>query len=582
MCPQSARVWEYGSVPVALALVLLLTLAPWPAPAASETETVTLLVEDDESSLASGRAGDSSFGWRRVEVAVTAGVEQAIAQLETETGSRVVEEQSYELFAPQDEPLFGDQWHLENTGQNGATPDADIDAVLAWSTAARGEGVVVAVVDSGVDPIHLEFFGRLHPDGYDFVDMDNDPSPANTNQEEMHGTAVAGVIAAPENGIGITGVAPAARILAIRSCEEGSCSNFDVAYGIIYAVDEGADIINLSLGRVTPEDPVMEDAIAYARSRDVLVVTAAGNQTIDLDDLAPGEQLVPGGLPYSNILNVAASSDRDFLSGFSNYGPNTVDIAAPGEDIWTTGADGDQFGYWLGTSFSAPIVAGVAALLLSADPGIGHQEIIARITGFVDLPSGVAGATASGRVNAGRTLTRRFVDTASSVFVNAIDWLAAEAITEGCNPPQNHRFCPGDSVTRGQMAVFLSRAFDLPAPGTDHFSDDNGTFYEGAANRLFEAGLTVGCGGSRYCGEDDISRGEMAAMLARALSLPPTGTDHFDDDNGSTFENAINKVAEAGITVGCNPPANNNYCPTSVVNRGQMSAFIKRSVELNG
>jgi hypothetical protein len=74
----------------------------------------------------------------------------------------------------------------------------------------------------------------------------------------------------------------------------------------------------------------------------------------------------------------------------------------------------------------------------------------------------------------------------------------------------------------------------------------------------------------------------MAAMLARALSLPPTGSDHFDDDNGSTFENAINKVADAGITVGCNPPANNNYCPTSVVNRGQMSAFIKRSVDLNG
>jgi len=569
-------------VPLALSLLLILALAPtWPASAAEATETVTLLVKDDQATLAaSGRAGDS-FGWRRVEVPVTAGVDQAIAELEAETGSRVVEEQSYELFAPQDEPEFELQWHLENAGQTGGVSDADIDAVTAWDV-AQGAGVVVAVVDSGVDDDHPELAGRLHPMGYDFVDLDNDPSPADNSEFEMHGTAVAGVIAAEENDIGITGVAPEARILAIRSCEDRTCSNFDVAIGIHYAVDEGADIINLSLGRVTSEDPVMEEAIAYARSGDVLVVTAAGNSSLDLDDLAPGEQLVPGGLPYSNILNVASSNDRDALSDFSNYGPNTVDIVAPGEEILTTGYGVFLTRTWLGTSFSAPIVAGVAALLLSADPGIGHQEITARITGFVDRPSGVAGATASGRVNAGRVLTRRFVDTASSVFVNAIDWLAAEAITEGCNPPQNHRFCAGDTVTRGQMAVFLARAFDLPAPGTDHFSDDNGTFYEGAANRLFEAGLTVGCGESRYCGEDDISRGEMAAMLARALSLPPTGSDHFDDDNASTFENAINKVADAGITVGCNPPSNNNYCPTSLVNRGQMSAFIKRSVDLTG
>ena len=569
-------------MPLALSLLLIVALAPtWPARAAEATETVTLLVEDDQAALASGRAGDSSFGWRKVEVPVTAGIEQAIAELETATGSRVVAEQRYELFAPQDEPAFGEQWHLENTGQTGGVSDSDIDAVTAWGV-ARGAGVLVAVVDSGVDDDHPELAGQLHPGGRDVVDLDNDPSPADASEEEMHGTAVAGVIAAAEDDNGITGVAPEATILAIRSCEDGSCSNFDVAFGVHYAVDQGADIINLSLGRVTPEDPVMEEAMEYARSHDVLVVTAAGNQSLDLDDLDPGQQLVPGGLPYSNILNVAASNDRDALSGFSNYGPNTVDIVAPGEDILTTGDGGLPLDYWQGTSFSAPIVAGVAALLLSADPGIGHQEIVARITGFVDRPSGVAGATASGRVNAGRALTRRFVDTAASVFVNAIDWLAAEAITEGCNPPQNHRFCPSDTVTRGQMAVFLARAFDLPAPGTDHFSDDNGTFYEGAANRLFEAGLTVGCGGSRYCGEDDISRGEMAAMLARALSLPPTGSDHFDDDNASTFENAINKVADAGITVGCNPPFNNNYCPADVVNRGQMSAFIKRSVELTG
>jgi hypothetical protein len=130
--------------------------------------------------------------------------------------------------------------------------------------------------------------------------------------------------------------------------------------------------------------------------------------------------------------------------------------------------------------------------------------------------------------------------------------------------------------------VFLSRAFGLPETGNDYFTDDTGTFYEAAANRLRAAGLTVGCGSGRYCGNNQIGRDEMAAMLARALGLPPAASDSFNDDNGSVFENAINKIAAAGITQGCNPPANDRFCPTNRVTRGEMAAFIKRSVELSG
>ncbi len=147
--------------------------------------------------------------------------------------------------------------------------------------------------------------------------------------------------------------------------------------------------------------------------------------------------------------------------------------------------------------------------------------------------------------------------------MNAIAWLAGANITEGCNPPQNHRFCPTAPVTRGEMAVFLSRGFGLPPTGTDFFNDDTGLFYEGAANRLRAAGLTVGCGSGRYCGEDDISRGEMAAMLARALRLPATGSDRFVDDEGSVFENAINKIAVAGITSRLQSPVQQPVLPDS-------------------
>jgi hypothetical protein len=122
----------------------------------------------------------------------------------------------------------------------------------------------------------------------------------------------------------------------------------------------------------------------------------------------------------------------------------------------------------------------------------------------------------------------------------------------------------------------------IPQTGTDYFDDDDGQFYEGAANRLRAAGLTVGCGIRRYCGEDRIGRDQMAAMLSRALSLPISGIDYFDDDDGSIFEGAINRIAQGGLTVGCNPPTNTHYCPENDVSRGEMAAFIKRAVDLLG
>ncbi len=194
-----------------------------------------------------------------------------------------------------------------------------------------------------------------------------------------------------------------------------------------------------------------------------------------------------------------------------------------------------------------------------------------------------AGAQTSDDSSQGQTIeVQAFNDTAGSVFRNAIDQLAARGITQGCNPPANTRFCPNDPVTRGEMAIFLARAFALPAGQSDYFNDDNGTFYEVAANKLFEAGLTVGCGNRRYCGNAPIDRGEMAAFLARALQLPATNLNKFVDDNGSVFQNAINKIAAAGITQGCNPPTNNRFCPNDSVTRGQMAAFIIRALPGGG
>jgi hypothetical protein len=173
-------------------------------------------------------------------------------------------------------------------------------------------------------------------------------------------------------------------------------------------------------------------------------------------------------------------------------------------------------------------------------------------------------------------------DVAGSVFVADILWLAEEGITLGCNPPDNDEFCPDDFVTRGQMAAFLVRFLDLTDDGGGNmFVDDDGSIFEDVIAKLAAAGITLGCNppmNDEYCPHDNVTRGQMAAFLVRALGLTDDGGGNkFVDDDDSVFEDAIAKLAAADITRGCNPPANDMFCPDDPVTRGQMAAFIRRA-----
>jgi glucose/arabinose dehydrogenase len=170
-----------------------------------------------------------------------------------------------------------------------------------------------------------------------------------------------------------------------------------------------------------------------------------------------------------------------------------------------------------------------------------------------------------------RVIAPEFSDIATSSYIDHIHWLFYAGITGGCG---GTRFCPTDAVTRGQMASFLARVLDLPAATTDHFDDDDGKTHEADINRLAEAGITGGCGERRFCATRVVTRAQMAAFIARARSLPPATTDHFDDDDGTTHEADINRLAEAGITGGC---AVRRYCPTAAVTREQMATFLRRA-----
>jgi hypothetical protein len=176
-----------------------------------------------------------------------------------------------------------------------------------------------------------------------------------------------------------------------------------------------------------------------------------------------------------------------------------------------------------------------------------------------------------------------FCDDDGSVFETSIERIAGTGITEGCNPPVNNLFCPDARVTRGAMAAFLARALNLSGQSNIEFTDDDGSVFEAAIEGIAAAGITEGCNppaNTRFCPDDYVTRGQMAAFLARALILAPTNSVDFSDDDDSVFESSIERIAAAGITEGCNPPSNTRFCPDDYVTRGQMAAFLARALDL--
>ena len=175
-----------------------------------------------------------------------------------------------------------------------------------------------------------------------------------------------------------------------------------------------------------------------------------------------------------------------------------------------------------------------------------------------------------------------FFDDNGSVHEGDIEGLAAADVTRGCDERQI-MFCPERVVTRGEMAAFLTRSLKLPTTGVDHFTDDGASIFEGSINSVAEAGITNGCNppdNTAYCPLSPVTREQMASFLVRALDLPPAeGEPQFLDTSVSVHRGNIEALAEAGITKGCNPPDNTEFCPTSRVTREQMASFLVRSID---
>jgi SpoIID/LytB domain protein len=171
------------------------------------------------------------------------------------------------------------------------------------------------------------------------------------------------------------------------------------------------------------------------------------------------------------------------------------------------------------------------------------------------------------------SVSPRFDDVAvTDLFAGEVLGLVESGITSGCTAAS---FCPGESVTRGQMAAFLVRALDLPLVSGDSFSDDDGSFFEADIEALSAAGITTGCTGTDFCPDGTVTRAEMAAFLVRGFGLAGATGDSFSDDDGSFFEADIEALVSNGVTSGC---ASTNYCPEAPVTREQMAAFLIRAL----
>jgi len=329
--------------------------------------------------------------------------------------------------------LFAQQWGLHNTGQShetadfglGAgvdttgTPDADVDAPEAWDALTVHASVTVAVIDTGVDIGHPDLAPNVVP-GKDFVDGDAAPTPASGNIANSHGTHVAGIVAAESNdAVGMAGVCPDCRIMGLRIGNFDSLTLGREVKAINWAVNHGADVINLSLG-----SPIWSkserNAIARAGKNGVLVVVAAGNVSSDNDiafyasdashaapAMAPS---YPASYTLTNILTVAASNDRDqyayssqcrsnlgnvplWRCAFTSWGHDSVDVAAPGVDILSTVKEGQGPGsyadhdVWDGTSMASPLVAGIAGLVLSEHPAYSPNKAKNAIMNSANHPT---------------------------------------------------------------------------------------------------------------------------------------------------------------------------------------------------
>lgn len=379
------------------------------------------------------------------------------------------------------DPSLSSLWGMHNTGQTGGTGDADIDAPEAWEVVRGSSSVVVGVIDTGIDYNHPDLIVNMWSNagetpsngidddgngyiddtrGWDFVSNDNDPM-----DDHYHGTHCAGTIgAAGDNGVGVAGVCHTVKLMPLKFLSgSGGGTTSDAIEAVYYATANHATLTSNSWGG-GGYSQTLKDAIDEAGAGGILFIAAAGNSSANTDSTPS----YPAAYDSPNIISVAATDHDDVLAHFSNYGVNTVDLAAPGVSIYST-SPGAGYRSLSGTSMACPHVAGACALLKSARPAMSWIDIKTALLANVDGIAGLGGKVGSGgRLNVARAL---IIATEPYVTLTAIQ--PADGGQPGSSGNQDGILNPGEDVTLvvtmknagGQAATGVTTQLGVNSPG---------------------------------------------------------------------------------------------------------------------
>jgi subtilisin family serine protease len=391
----------------------------------------------------------------------------------------------YRLFGndPNDSD-FSKQWSLENTGQNNGTAGADIRIRDAWQIARGSSRTLVAVIDTGVDYTHPDIAPNYYHNpgetgtdeagrdkssngvdddrngfiddfrGWDFINNDNDPL-----DDHNHGTHCAGVIGAKaNNATGIAGINWNVSLMGLKVFDAGGSTDLaTLTKAVEYATQMKVKLTSNSWGGGSAS-PLLEGAIREADKSGILFIAAAGNSSQNVDKYPN----YPSGYPVDNIIAVAASDRNDTLASYSNYGKYSVDLAAPGSNIYST-ITGGGYLEMSGTSMATPHVAGVAALVWSAYPELTHYQVKQRLLGSADPLSAFTSRTLTGgRLNAAKSLERD--DTAPSTPGHVtVDTAGAQTLQISFN-------ASGDDAMEGQASSYAIRISSEPITNEEQWN----------------------------------------------------------------------------------------------------------------
>lgn len=533
-----------------------------------------------------------------------------LAELEPEDATPQVAPSADDLQPVQvNDPEFRNQWYLGRT----RVPQA-------WQLTKGTPEITVAVIDTGIDPFHLDLDGAFWQDpvdgrpGRDY--LEGSPNVYGSPVGDWHGTAVAGVLGArADDGYGVAGVAPEVSVMAMRiysSTTSTAPPRLQGGYGSsVTAIEDakalGADVILLTWNG-QDQNFRLRNAIANAG---VPVVIAAGNDGVDLSSPDTTLRRYPALYNTPNAITVTASNLDDGVWSEgprlgANLGAQHVDIAAPGELIYAPWA-GNGHRYHSGTSFAAPQVAGALALALSLVPRAAPAELVGELVRTARPVPAFATTTTSGGildVAAFLSAVQRpacveglpvadFDDVVpGSTHAISIDCISAFGLAAGTSPG---RFSPSQPVTRGQMATFLSRTLaragalpepselDTPATADDaSFTDTFDTTHAATIEALTGLGIAHGFADGTFGPNVPVDRAQMATFLVRTvehLSEAAYAADRawFDDIAGTTHEDNIGAARELAITFGSSEPR--VFDPRRTLTRAQMSSLLARTLD---